>query len=224
MEVEAMEALDLAGRGVSLIGHLDVAGKIYNKLGYCNDRLGDYSRAIELFDHYKAVAEEAGDLDGQATAVNNKGNCPKRIGSHDSAIELYETAQTLHERLGDKGGIAQNLDNIGICLQKMGRHREAIPLHEEAWDISTAIGFEHGQMRAALWRGAALGCRCSTSTTNKYGTASRRRCYAKYICVMPRSGWRRHSNWVKSWPSTAFKMRRFTWRALPFSEGRRNRQ
>ena len=155
MEVEAIDALDVAGRGC-WTGHLHVAGQIYNKLGYCNDRLGDYTRAIELFELYKAVAEQAGNLDGQSAALNNKGNCYKRIGSHDSAIQLYEAAKSLHEQLGDQRGIAQNLDNIGICLQKTGRHKEALPLHEEAWVISTANGFEFGQMRAALWAGSAL--------------------------------------------------------------------
>ena len=82
---------DRAGQGAAFN---DLAKRLQaptlNDLGDCYLSLGQYAKAMELYEQALAIYKEMGDRAGQAKTLNGLGNCYLSLGQYAKAMELYE--------------------------------------------------------------------------------------------------------------------------------------
>jgi tetratricopeptide (TPR) repeat protein len=114
-------------------------------LGSCHLQLGDYPRAIELYEQALTIAQENGDRDGEAAAVGNLGNCYAALGQAQRAIDLYEQALTIARETGYRAGEANHVGNLGGRYYELGDYPRAIDLYEQALTIDREIGNRQGE-------------------------------------------------------------------------------
>jgi tetratricopeptide (TPR) repeat protein len=90
-----VELDDHAGQGATL-----------HCLGFCCQKLGQYHKAMELFEQALAIDIELGDRAGQGATLNRLGNCYHRLGQYARSMELFEQSSAISEELGDRAGQA----------------------------------------------------------------------------------------------------------------------
>jgi tetratricopeptide (TPR) repeat protein len=114
-------------------------------LGTCYHSLGDYQRAIGLFEQVLTIARELGDWDGESGALIGLGLCYDDLGQTQRAIDLYEQALTIVRALGDRDSEAIDLVNLGTCYHQLGQIQQSIELYEQALTIARENGDPRGQ-------------------------------------------------------------------------------
>ena len=133
-----------AGLHERLQGHLDdpwtnAASK--TSLGTNYRLLGQFTRAIELYEQALAIARETGDRAGEATDLGNLASSYADLGQIARAIELYEQALAIDRETGDRAGEAVALGNLGLRYAELGQIARAIELYEQALAIARQIGY-----------------------------------------------------------------------------------
>ncbi|TAD79089.1 MAG: tetratricopeptide repeat protein [Oscillatoriales cyanobacterium] len=90
-------------------------------LGLAYRSLGQYQRAIDLYEQSLAIAREIGDRKGEANSLGNLGNAYYSLGQVQRAIGLHEQSLAIAREIGDRQGAAASLQALAICYQKIGR-------------------------------------------------------------------------------------------------------
>ena len=117
-----------------------------NSLGLCHRLLGEFRRAIELFEQALAINRKAGNRDGQPGNLVNLGTCYYELGQRTLAIDLFEQALAIDREIGDREGEATDLGNLGVCHQDLGQIPRAIELYEQALAIEREIAKLGGEV------------------------------------------------------------------------------
>ena len=107
--------------------------------------LGQFTRAIDIFEQALAIARETGDREGEAIDLSNLGNCYADLGQIPRAIELYEQALAIARETGDREGEATCLGNLANSYSDLGQIPRAIDLYEQALAIAREIGDRAGE-------------------------------------------------------------------------------
>lgn len=126
-----------------LQGHLDdpwADADSKNSLGFCYRLLGEFRRAVELFEQALATNSKAGNRAGQSANLGNLGICYYELGQRTLASGLHEQALVIHREIGDQEGEAADLGNLAICYRDLGQIPRAIESHEQALAIAREIG------------------------------------------------------------------------------------
>ncbi len=128
----------------------DVLGRadMLDAQGRMHHRLGDYERAVALFEEALALRRREQDprhLD-VAASLNGLSNALDRLGRGEEARAVLETSLSIKlERLGEYSvSTAGALTNLGILLWKAGDYEEAIARHQHALAVfERAFGPKH---------------------------------------------------------------------------------
>jgi tetratricopeptide (TPR) repeat protein len=107
--------------------------------------LGQFTRAIDLYEQALAIARETGDRDGEATALGNLANGYADLGQIPRSVELYEQALAIARETGDRQGEATHLGNLAGSYADLGQIPRAIDLYEQALAIDREIGNRAGE-------------------------------------------------------------------------------
>ena len=131
-----------------LQGHLDdpetdAASK--NGLGACYRMLGEFRRAIDLFERALAINRKAGNRWNESATLGNLGSCYYELGQIRRAIESYEQARAIAREIGYQVAEANHLAGLGNCYYELGQIRRAIESYEQARAITREIGYEEGE-------------------------------------------------------------------------------
>ena len=131
-----------------LQGHLtdpdtDAASK--DSLGICHRMLGEFRRAIDLFEQALSINRKAGNWANQSVNMSNLGNCYYELGQIRRAIESYEQALAIDRETGYRQGQAVDLGNLGNCYSDLGQIRRAIESYEQALAIDRETGYQEGE-------------------------------------------------------------------------------
>jgi tetratricopeptide (TPR) repeat protein len=137
-----------AGLHERLQGHLDdpwtnAASK--TSLGTNYRLLGQFTRAIELYEQALAIARETGDRAGEATDLGNLASSYADLGQIARAIELNEQALAIDRETGDRAGEATDLGNLASSYADLGQIARAIELYEQALAIDRETGDRAGE-------------------------------------------------------------------------------
>jgi len=116
-----------------------------SSLGSCHFLLGDYDRAIQLYEQALPLARGVGDQRGEAAALGNLANCYAVDGQIHRAIELFDQVVTLARETGFHQAEATALGNLASCYAVLGQTRRAIDLHERALIIDREFGYRQGE-------------------------------------------------------------------------------
>jgi tetratricopeptide (TPR) repeat protein len=139
-----------AGLHERLQGHLDdpwTNAMSKNSLGQNYYLLGQFTRAIGLFEQALAIDRETGSRVGEATDLGNLANGYADLGQIARAVELYEQALAIARETGDRRGEAADLSNVAISYADLGQTELAIDLYEQALASDRETGSRAGEAR-----------------------------------------------------------------------------
>jgi tetratricopeptide (TPR) repeat protein len=109
-------------------------------LGTCYYCLGQYERAITLYQQYHDISEEFSDQKGVARSLSGLGICCYDLGQYEKAIAYQQQSLEISEKIGFQKGVAISLGNLGCCYDDgLGQYEKAITYHEQCHDISEKI-------------------------------------------------------------------------------------
>lgn len=97
-------------------------GLVYFQIGYCNDSIGNYSKAIEAYKQSISINPD------DFTAYNNLGVAYEKLGFDEEAIAAYKEAINVNPN--PNYPLACN--NLGLLYFKIGRYEEAIESYKQA--------------------------------------------------------------------------------------------
>jgi tetratricopeptide (TPR) repeat protein len=141
-------AIDLHTRLLHLLTDpWTTAGSLIS-LGTCHLLLGDYPKAIDLYEQALTIAQEIVNRQAEATVLTNLGICHRNLGQTQEAIELYQQVLAIDREFGDREGEATALGNLGNCYYSMGDYPRAIELYQQALAIAREIGDRQGEATA----------------------------------------------------------------------------
>ncbi len=116
----------------------------FNCLGNCYWSLGQYEKAIALYQQSIEISEEIGYRQGVAISLGNLGCCYVSLGQYEKAIALYQQSIEISEEIDYRQGVAMSLGNLGNCYYSLGQYQKAIALYQQDHDISEEIGGRQG--------------------------------------------------------------------------------
>jgi tetratricopeptide (TPR) repeat protein len=122
----------------------DCHRKSLNCLGNCYVSLGQYEKAITLYQQSHDISEEIGFRQGVATSLGNLGNCYVSLRQYEKSIAYHQQQHDISEEIGDRQGVANSLGNLGNCYGSLGQDEKSIALYQQYHDISEEIGFRQG--------------------------------------------------------------------------------
>ena len=102
--------------------------------------LGQYERAIQLYEKCLEIYTVIGDQSGIANSNGNLAIVYNKLGQYEKAIQYHEKCLEIYTVIGDQSSIATSNGNLGNVYQSLGQHDKAIQCYEKNLVISTAIG------------------------------------------------------------------------------------
>lgn len=107
-----------------LAATLIIEGNIYKNLG-------DYSKAIEIYNICSKVALSQKDYHLWVIANNNKANIYRREGNHDEALKIYEKALIFCQKYNLEEDRTLVLGNIGLVYKEQKDYESALIYYEQ---------------------------------------------------------------------------------------------
>jgi tetratricopeptide (TPR) repeat protein len=139
-----------AGLHERLQGHLDdpwTSAASMNNLGENYRMLGQFTRAIDLFEQALAIARQIGDRQNEATYLGNLANSYDDLGQIPRSIDLHEQALAIDREIGDRANEATELGNLALRYAALGQFTRSIDLYEQALAIAREVGDRQGEAR-----------------------------------------------------------------------------
>ena len=121
---------------------------VLSNLGMAYHNLGEYGRAIELFQQSLDIAREIDNRQGEANALGNLGTTYHNLGEYGRAIDFHQQALDIDQETGDSLGEVASLGNLGLVYRNLGDYSRAIDFHQQQLDIARAIGDRLGEANA----------------------------------------------------------------------------
>jgi tetratricopeptide (TPR) repeat protein len=122
----------------------DCHRKSLNCLGNCYYFLGQYEKAIAIYQQYHDISKEIGDRQGVANSLCGLGNCYNSLGQYEKAIAIYQQYHDISKEIGDRQGVANSLCGLGNCYRDLGQYEKVIAIYQQYHDISEEIGDRQG--------------------------------------------------------------------------------
>ncbi|MEA5478421.1 tetratricopeptide repeat protein [Pseudanabaena galeata UHCC 0370] len=114
------------------------------RLGNCYYFLGQYEKAIFLYQQCYDISEEMGDRQGVANSLGNLGSCYNSLGQYEKAIAYHQQYHDISEEMGNRQGMANSLGSLGNCYNSLGQYEKAIAYHQQSLEIEEEIGNRQG--------------------------------------------------------------------------------
>jgi len=113
---------------------------VLNSLGVAYAELGEYRKAIELYEQALEIHRWIGDVRGEGSDLGNIGVAYAELGEYRKAIEFYEQALEIARRVEDVRGEGNELSNMGSAYMQLEEYRKAIEFYEQGLKIHRRIG------------------------------------------------------------------------------------
>ncbi|BDX37636.1 hypothetical protein CYCD_09910 [Tenuifilaceae bacterium CYCD] len=112
----------------------------YHKIGYCYERMGEFSSALKNFSNSADIYSYLNDKKNLAGVFNDIGLIYRSWGKYDKALENYIKAQKLYDELQDVEGSAIISNSIGQIYFYQENHPKAIEYFIKYFEINTKLG------------------------------------------------------------------------------------
>lgn len=145
------KAVELFQRAIDLlptIGHDDERGRLYARLGYCYNELGEMSNAIQVLEISLRFARFSKDYKTQASALSTMCWIKRRQGEYEVAIALGRQAVQLAKDIEAVDELAYALLQLGGALASAGDIDAGEKVSLEARDIYEKSNNQYGLARA----------------------------------------------------------------------------
>lgn len=116
------------------------AGNALGNLGSAHSSLGQYQRAIDLYEQSLVITREIGDRLGEGADLGNLGNVYWRLGQSQRAINLHEQSLAIAREIGNHQGEGAALGNLGIAYSTLGQYQQALGFYEQSLATTRKTG------------------------------------------------------------------------------------
>ncbi|HEY6218990.1 MAG TPA: AAA family ATPase [Gemmatimonadaceae bacterium] len=136
----------------TVAGMLDLSGVAALNLGVLSQRLGELSRARELFAESMTAFSAVKNSEYQLIGLFNMAHCERELGASESAAELYSATSSLADRIGHGDIEIGSLAGAGLCYLDLGRVEDARTAAREIQDrLNQRTGwFQNREVAEAL--------------------------------------------------------------------------
>ncbi|UCG68315.1 MAG: tetratricopeptide repeat protein [Thermoplasmata archaeon] len=110
--------------------------------------LGEWDRALSLYEKAQEAAKEKEDMIGIAQAIYKIGAIHYRKGALDLALSLNNKSLELLKRANDPSEMEKLYNNIGVIYWKRGEMDQAIESYNKSLEIAESLGDGRGVARA----------------------------------------------------------------------------
>ncbi len=146
---DAQQAIEEALSIVEKVAMNDPVKKIranaYISLGGIFRNHGNYDKAIEMYEHSKALLEELNDKQVIGNVTYLLGIVYHMKGDFKKAIDLNEQSLAILEQIGDKKNIGHTCNNLGIMYSYLDERQKSLDFHRKALRISLEVGDKRGE-------------------------------------------------------------------------------
>ena len=134
-------ARGLLQKAISLDDNL-ITAKI--QLGWTYVEVGDYDKAMFIYEKALKKSEELGDKSGVGLSLNDIGNVYYNKGDYDKALDFYSRSFEIFEEIADKNGTGESLGSLGIVYSKKGDYDKALDYQTRSLEISEELDYKLG--------------------------------------------------------------------------------
>ncbi|OYQ68036.1 hypothetical protein B9G53_00470 [Pseudanabaena sp. SR411] len=114
-------------------------GIVLSNLGLAYERLGQFDKAIALYQQELAIAREIKDIAREGAVLSNLGNAYDNSQQYDKAIVLHQQALTIMQKIKDNASKGRVLVNLGNTYRNLGQNEQAIEIYQQALAIAKEI-------------------------------------------------------------------------------------
>lgn len=119
-------------------------GILLGNIGLSHASLGEYSKALQVYDQALKIDEELGNFNGQLRHIGNMAASYRAMGELELALNLAQKALKISRELNNQRGISSNLNGIAIIQCLIGDYQKALENNFEALEIDTKLGHLSG--------------------------------------------------------------------------------
>jgi len=108
---------------------------VFNNQGNIYGSMGDYQKALDLYEQSRAIHKSLNDTEGEAVALSNLGWTYSQLGEYEKANEFYTQLIDVFQKKGTINRVASVLNNIGINYAKQNDYHKALEFHLRALEL-----------------------------------------------------------------------------------------
>ena len=126
---------------------IEIDGKLLtakNLLGAIYSDLGNYDKAMKIYDDTLKQAKKLGALSEISAILTNIGSVKSDKGEYDRAIYYHDKSLEIKKKINDKLGMTVVLNNLGTVYYYKGEYDKAIKYHKTSLNIKTEIDDKGG--------------------------------------------------------------------------------
>ena len=124
------------------IDHFDLEWRCWNIKGLIEERLGEYSTALESLGAGLEAAEKCEDPEGTTVVLGSIGIAHMNLGEYEQALEIFLHVRELEIEHGSPTGDPSTIANLGDVSLMLSDVDAAIEYHTEALKLRQAEGSE----------------------------------------------------------------------------------
>src|SRR6266436_831287 len=150
LQGQAEQALQYAQQAIELgqrSGDSSREAKGLEYLGLTYTSLGEYDRAIALYEHALRLREEAGNLPRVALTLTLLSYALTHRGRKEDlnqAIKYYRLSYEIDVQIKNWQAVARYWGDVAVTYNRLGEYQKAIDNSEQALDRNERIGFRRG--------------------------------------------------------------------------------
>ena len=114
-------------------------------LGAIYDELGDYARAIDLYQQSLEFSRNNQDQQREAFFLAVIGEAYYKLSDYTRAIESYQHSLEIYYEITDRQGEATVLEKLGIVYYSIDEYSQAVTFQQQSLDIKREIGDRRGE-------------------------------------------------------------------------------
>ncbi|WP_397446927.1 tetratricopeptide repeat protein [Polaribacter sp. R77954] len=146
-DATAISALELIDNIKNTNTTVEAKIGVLNHLGIVSYELGNYDRALDLYDRVLKIAKNPRQIN---SVLNNKANIYRKKKNYRLSIEQFEKVYENNLKFDDKLKIARSLDNLGLAESKLNytnaldKMLAALKIREEEQNIDELfVSYKH---------------------------------------------------------------------------------
>lgn len=114
--------------------------KLLHVKGWALMRLGDYDKALEVFEREQNISEKTDQKSARGQALHDLGSVHLLRGDYGEVEGYLEKAIEIREKLDDNMGLSESKNNLAELYRFRGKLDEALEYYEESYELVEEMG------------------------------------------------------------------------------------